>query len=115
MERTGFTLSLQHPNSEEIELRRAVLLTTQVALLGEVSSSVRAIALEWSPNKIQLRVVFDGEIGEDDRESMECVGTEILASFPNHELNVECVRLDAPGPLNTLCLLAWAYMRKESM
>lgn len=113
MGRTGFTLSQQHPKCDEIELRRSVLLTAQVALLGEVSAAMRGITLAWSPQKIHLRAVFDGEIGKDDRESIECVGTEILASFPNHELDVECVRLDAPAPLRPFFLMAWAYIRKE--
>ena len=90
-----------------------MLLTAQVALLGEVSSTLRAVSLAWSPENIHLRAVFDGEIDEEDRESMECVGTEILASFPTHELEVECTRLDAPTPLNQLFLMAWVYMRKE--
>lgn len=96
-----------------IAFRRDILLTAQVALLGEVSSCVRAVTLAWSDKKIQLRAVFDGEIRADDRESMECVGSEIVASFPHHSIDVECVRHDAPGPLMGLLLMAWAYMRKE--
>jgi hypothetical protein len=107
-------LSQQLPSDDEIELRREVLLTAQVALLGEVSSAVRGITLAWSPQKIHLRAVFDGEIDDDDRESIECVGTEILASFPKHEFDVECVRLDAPAQLDPLFLMAWVYVRKES-
>jgi hypothetical protein len=113
-DRKGFTLSPQPPNNDEIQLRREVLLTAQVALLGEVSAAVRAVALAWSPQKIHLRAVFDGEIDDEDSESMECVGTEILASFSTHEIEVECTRLDAPSPLKPLFLMAWVYMRKES-
>ena len=106
-------MSQRHPESDNIELRRDVLLTTQVALLGEVSSSVRGITLAWSPQKIHLRAIFDGNIDESDRESMECVGTEILASFPEHELEVECVRADVPARLDPFFLMAWVYLRKE--
>ncbi len=45
---------------------------------------------------------------------MECVGTEVLASFPTYELEVECTRLDAPASLTPLFLMAWVYMRKET-
>lgn len=113
-DRKGFTLSPQPPSNDEIELRRGVLLTAQVALLGEVSAAVRAVALAWSPHKIHLRAIFDGEIDDEDSESMECVGTEVLASFPTYELEVECTRLDAPASLTPLFLMAWVYMRKET-
>lgn len=108
-------MSPRCPSEEEIKLRRDVLLTVQVALLGEVSSAVRAIMVAWSPKKIHLRAVFDGEIDEDDGESMECVATEILASFPNHDVEVECVRLDAPAPLKDLFLMHTVYRRKETL
>jgi hypothetical protein len=91
-----------------------VLLTTQTALLGEVSWAVRGITLAWSPKRIHLRAIFDGEVGEDDRESMECVGTEIIASFPEHEIVVEVLRSDAPTKLEPFFLMAWVYVRKES-
>lgn len=106
-------MSQQRPSNEESDLRRDILLTAQVALLGELSSAVRGITLAWSADRIHLRAVFSGEITEGDRESMECVGTEIMASFPTHRVEVECLRLDAPAQMKSLFLMAWAYLRKE--
>ena len=94
--------------------RANVLLAAQRALLGEVPGVLRAVTLGWSANEIQLRAIFDGEVNEDTRESMECVGSEVIASFPDHTIEVEVVRCDASAPLDGYFLMAWAYMRKES-
>lgn len=113
MGRKGFTLSRQHHNDLEIQFRRNLLLATQVALLGEISPAIRAVTVGWDASEIRLRAIVDGEPSEDDAESMECVGTEIIASFPEHELAVEVVRVDAPDSLEPHILKAWVYSRKE--
>ena len=106
-------MSQQPLSSEQLELRRTVLLTAQTALLGEVSAAVRGVTLGWSAEEVHLRVIFDGEISEGDKESMECVGTEIVAALPEHRLEVEVVRADAPSSLDEHFLAAWVYIRKE--
>jgi len=77
-------LSQQHPSGAELELRRTTLLAAQVALLGELSCRVRAVTLSWLDAKLHVRAIFDEEIDDDDRESIEVVATEILASLPEH-------------------------------
>lgn len=94
--------------------RAHVLLAAQRALLGEIPPVLRAVTLGWSTNKVQVCAIFDGEASEDHRESMECVGTEIIASFPDHAIEVEFARCDAPARVDAYFLMAWAYMRKES-
>src|SRR5688572_7154269 len=113
MGRKGFTLSHQSHSDSELAFRRDLLLTAQVALLGEVSSSIRAVTIGWSTTEIRLRAIVDGLPFDDDVDSMECVGTEIIASFPQHQIAVEVVRLDAPAPLEPHNLKAWVYSRKE--
>lgn len=98
---------------DALQLRRELLLIAQVALLGEVPISLRGVTLGWSETEIRVRAVFHGELHEDDRESMECVASEIIASFPRHTIEVEIVRLDAPARLNDLLLTAWVFVRKE--
>jgi hypothetical protein len=88
-------------------------VTTQVALLGEISPNVRGIAIDWNNTDIHLRAIFDGEPNEDDIDSMECAGTEIIASFPEHEIRVELIRKDTPLLIEENRLKAWVYRRKE--
>lgn len=90
-----------------------MLLTAQVALLGEISGAVRAVFLGWDDETIKVRAVFHGPISEEDHESIECAGTEIIASFPKYMIEVETIRLDAPADLRGKALKAWAYYRKE--
>jgi hypothetical protein len=49
----------------------------------------------------------------DDQESIECVGTEIIAGFPEHQIEVETERLDVPADVRSALLAAWVYLRKE--
>lgn len=106
-------MSHQHCRDSELAFRRDLLLTAQVALLGEISASIRAVTVGWSATEIQLRAIVDGLPCDDDVESMECVGTEIIASFPQHQIAVEVIQLDAPAPLEPHMLNAWIYSRKE--
>jgi len=97
----------------DITLRISVLLSLQGALLGEINSKIRGITCGWDLRIITMNCFFDGDIDDDDRESMECVATEVMADFYDHEVSVECIRLDVPKPLNPHTLLAWVYRRKE--
>lgn len=106
-------MSQQHPSDAQLRLRRDVLLAAQVAFLGEISHAVRGIALAWDDAEIRVRAIMDGEPSEDDAESMECAGTEIVASFPAHRITVEVVRLDEPAPLELQGMTAWVFRRKE--
>ncbi len=96
-----------------IELRNKILLSLQVALLGEITPNIRGITCGWSSSLITIHWYFQGEISEDDRESMECVATEVLANFPEHKINIESKRLDLPELLNPYTLSAWVYLKKE--
>jgi hypothetical protein len=81
-------------------------------MLGEVSPALRGVTVGWHDNTIQVRAYFDGPISEEDRESMSCVGTEMIADFSEPwTIDDEVVRRDAPEPME--CLEAWAYLRRE--
>ncbi|AFZ26565.1 hypothetical protein Cylst_4485 [Cylindrospermum stagnale PCC 7417] len=96
-----------------IELRNQVLLSLQRALLGEITSNVRGITCSWDTSKITIVCYLQGDISEYIEESMECVATEVMADFPEHEVGIECKKLDEPESLNPYTLSAWVYRRKE--
>ncbi|MBB4637985.1 hypothetical protein [Longimicrobium terrae] len=77
----------------EQELR----LVLQVALLGEVGPSLRAVAYDLQADRIAVRFYHDGVISDDERESASCVGTELMAALP-HSITVseELIRCDHP-------------------
>lgn len=98
---------------QPLELRRRVLLTFQVALLGMVTPSLRGVTVHWDERRILAHCLFDGPAGEEEREACSDIEAEILASFPGHEVSVLPRRVDAPGDLASELLDAWVYRRKE--
>jgi len=91
-----------------------LLLSVQRALLGAVSSSLRAVACAWHDEQIILRFVFDGSISDADEESMHIVASEVIADFhAPATIDEQIIRSDYPSNLNDHALESWAYIRKE--
>jgi len=86
------------PRNQEVDKRSLVLLSVHRALLGEVSSRLRALRVSYDHTNIRIEAFFDGNITEDDRESMLEVEAEVHADFHEY-LGVTCdvARLDAPA------------------
>ncbi len=95
------------------DLRVRVLLSLQRALLGEVTPNLRGVTCSWDQSLIRISALFDGKVSEENRESMECVATEVMSDFPDFQVILECQRLDVPEPLSSHALMAWAYSRRE--
>jgi hypothetical protein len=99
-------------NQLHIDRRIQVLLSVNRALLGEVPPALRGVTVGWDEHSIELRAYFDGEIDEEDRESMECVLTEVMADFSaDEQFALDCVRQDAPARMEAL--REWVYLRRE--
>jgi hypothetical protein len=96
-----------------IDPRRCeVLLSVQRALLSEITPNIRAVTVEYDATSIHIEMFFDGEISDDDRETVLLVDTEVLAEFPaHHRVDTVGIRRDAPAPIPKDRL--WAYYRKE--
>jgi hypothetical protein len=96
----------------DLSFRASLLLSVQRALLGEVSPALRGVTVGWHDHVIQLRSYFDGPISDEDRESLSCVATEVIADFPEPwTIEEEVIRRDASEEME--CLAAWAYQRRE--
>ena len=96
------------------EHRVRILLVVQTALLGEIRPSVRKVGVGWSDKRISVKMFNEGEPDEDTVESASCVETELMASFPDHEVEVCAVRFDPPKPIhNVEGIREWVYSRWE--
>ena len=96
------------------DIRTALLLSVQRALLGAVAPDLRAVSCGWAGTEITLRFVFDGEIAEANTEAAQIVGAEVIADFPAAwTIREDIVRLDYPADLRPGALAHWAYLRKE--
>ncbi len=79
------------------DFRIRVLLSANRALLCEVFPALRQVNVEWSDKHIKLWAYIDGEIQDEDAESISCAETEIMADFaPEIEVTSEVVRCDFP-------------------
>jgi len=100
-------------DSHEVDLRRDVLLTFQIALLGVVDKHLRGVTVSWDEGRIEGVLLYDGRVGDLEEETASDIEAEIMASFPGHEVSVSALRCDAPAKLNVLGLNAWVYRRRE--
>jgi hypothetical protein len=98
----------------ETALRRDVLLTLQVALLGAVDPHLRGVTVTWDDHRVDAILLYDGVLGDLEEETASAVEGEVIAGFPKHEVSVTAGRCDAPAELNAMGLKAWAYRRRES-
>jgi hypothetical protein len=97
--------------SRDIPRRTRILLSVQRALLGEVSANLRAVTAH-DDELVLVVFYFDGPISEEDAETVSVIHTEIIADFfPEVEVEVKCVRLDAPTRIEDDGLRI--YRRKE--
>ena len=89
-----------------------VLVSLQQALLGEISSSLRAVTVSINEKNIKFDCYYDGRISDDDAESMSVVETEIMASLGDqYTISYDVRRLDYPTLIPKDA--RWVYHRKE--
>lgn len=99
--------------NEAQRLRISVLLSIHRALLGELGSSVRAVSCSWDDSEIRVSITHDKQIDEEDIESASCVETEIIADFPDHEVVVNCNRVDYPEAISLDDDASLIFQRRE--
>lgn len=95
----------------DLSFRNRVLLTVQQAFLYEITREIRCISLVILEKTATIKVYFDGEISKETIEEMSCVETEIMAAFPENEIQLLSIRMDYPSKIPFEGL--FSYMRKE--
>ena len=83
-------------SKDALDLRRRVLLTMQVALLGLVPPNLRAVTVGWSNELLEGKFYFEGVLSDTELEIVSEIETEVMASFPDHEVAFDGIRLDQP-------------------
>lgn len=94
-------------------LRTTVLLSTQRAALGLITSNIRGITTQWDDASILLKAIYDSPVTNEDRERLEEMAAEIAADFPNHAVKTDFVHADTSKRLSGYALTEWVYMRYE--
>jgi hypothetical protein len=93
------------------QLSTNLRLSVQRALLGQVTGNLYAVTCGINTRTILLVAYFSGPVCDEDIERIRCVGTEIIADFPEgysiqescHSLQEEALRV----------LDFWALLRAE--
>lgn len=100
---------------QTVEMRNSVILSVKRAFLG-VSPSLH-VAVRWNENIITILCYYNNRrISEEDREAMSCVQTEVMADFPEFEINLTWHRyvhryvIKPRKPLDAI----WVYPRSEN-
>jgi hypothetical protein len=95
------------------QLRTRLLLSIQRALLGHVTSNIRAVTARMDATTITLRWIVDGEISDALQDDLGAVGAAVIADFSTHQIAAEFIRCDAPRAMDEWYLDHLAYVRKE--
>ncbi len=86
-------------------------LSVQRALLGEVTDRLVRVTCGLKDRHIQIRAHFSGRITEEDIERIQCVGTEVIADFPEgYTIDETAVSVDHEEPE---MLDFWAFIRAK--
>jgi hypothetical protein len=80
----------------EAEDKPLILRSVLRALLGEISSEMQAISIEWFPESIKVWIYCNEELSSEAKEDFDAaVITQIYADFPYPNfVDFEFVRID---------------------
>jgi hypothetical protein len=90
---------------------RRLLISVWAALVGEITSNMRAVYVDWDEETTWLYFFFDGEFTEEEEEDVSCIETEVISQIPDRMYEYRCVRVDYPKPI--VCPGRCVYKRKE--
>jgi hypothetical protein len=99
----------------ELELRTLLLISMQRALLGNITPSIRAIAIRFKGQE-ELTVIFyfDRFPTQEDKDIVSDTVGEVLGDIEFSKVNELCQY--SKEPLSSLSSLdAWVYMRNETI
>jgi hypothetical protein len=99
----------------ELELRTLLLISLQRALLGNITPSIRAIAIGFKGQE-ELIVIFyfDRFPTQEDKEIVSDTVGEVLGDIKFSKVNELCQY--SKEPLSKLSsFAAWVYMRNETI
>ena len=75
----------------------SVFLGVQRALLGAVFPKLRVVAVDFTETSILVLCFVDGELSDEDKDSIYEIETEIMAQFPsNHQIECRVISLTFP-------------------
>lgn len=98
----------------DLQLRVALVLSAQRALLGAVHPQLRQVSIDADETKklVSLRFEYDGKPQEEAQKSCSCAATEVIADF-SAPWNFFEEHVSAPIPFKLVPLRYVVYLRAE--
>ncbi len=97
----------------ETPLRTKVILSANRALLGAVTTHLRAVTLDYNNELLILRAYFDNGATADDKELIDIALTEIIADLSQEIKQFIYEPVDSFYPTKMDVLKDWVYKRDE--
>lgn len=92
----------------------SITLSINRALLGSVAPALRGVTFELKNKIITIIFYVDGQISNEYADDLSIVATEVIADFPDFDLDDRVERLDYPRDLKSKMLDGgWVFLRKE--
>lgn len=98
----------------EDEWYQKIMISVQGALLGKITPSIRAVVVGWSgDNLVKVKFVVDQTPTQLHNDLLADATGEILADYPNIEIDAKCERSDAAPKDWIIGYKSLAYLRYE--
>jgi len=92
------------------------MTSVQRALLGAVTDKLVAVTCGYAGNEIRINAYFSSEPSEQDVEEIRCVGTEVIADFPEpYTIRESCSALPPDNCLEALDFTAFRRAGYEGL
>lgn len=89
----------------------SIRCSSQVALLGAVTSNLRAVCVNILENELSFNFYYEHQPSEDEIEISEIFVSEVLSDFIGVSIKVKRVILSPPQKIPNKGL--WIYHKKE--
>lgn len=90
-----------------------IRIAAVISLLGFITNQVRLIKIKSEGRLIKFTCFTEGDPSEEFVENMSEVTTQIVANFPECDLEETVCKLDGPFPSESVILEGWIYQRHE--
>ncbi|MFZ4098887.1 MAG: hypothetical protein ACOYKZ_00975 [Chlamydiia bacterium] len=90
-----------------------IVLSAGRALLDSVVQPLRAVSVDASWHRFQVFFIYDEPLTEDQEEECRCVGTELLADYPESVEVFQEIFVHQPMPEAIVAPGVLAYLRHE--
>lgn len=85
----------------------------QVALLGSITSNIRAIKAKFQESEIEIYYFFDQQPSKEEEELSEDVVTEVMCDYIDVSVSVHHIVIPEPSDIPNREEGIWVYFRWE--